>query len=636
MIPEYDNRRNGDLKAGRPHCTDLVLTLLRNILRGDFSEYNAKPYQTETRTALLNLHDFAYDHEVRLAARMVLDYVSAHVAVSSNDLRRMVPFRRRNEPPYNATIQPPIYFGTAPPRLVVDESFMDVGLLDVSAGADPMAQNFAIQAGNTRAYEAPSEGPPYLPWSIRTDLNNGNNAVFEALSDYRLPSAIHDLFVNDMSRQYFQTLHRTVKTDERERGGNCDNYEIYAGSPSYLITAGGEPATYAVDLSWPADIPIVGPKIADKQAQQLGVAVTTSFMPTGTGRRARDLIQFSSYSSLSATKHRSNYGVAPDFACGYGLHLPGWVLDLTLLQGIQRLVDLGQLPKRRVVKVRDLLKQANVFPSGSVRSLLYKMREVAAYNIRLDGDFLFVDRGSSRRGKAEPGFYLAIFKQGGLAIMEAFDTWLHSNLTFEEFKEGVLQRNAGLLLNNKVESQYRMFSGSRVHFIVSHERSSIGPWDVINLSDAYITRMEPAQEPGTRNEAFLSGTIMNSPRDATVVVTNPLLGTSLTLDMNDAAHPKRTDESGHLEEAGNNHEVWVDFNWNMKVTEYSWNGQSQEVDVPSEGDFFRPFRTLGDALNSVAEGGVLRLTPGSTNERPSIHKRVRLVAPIGGVTIGAR
>jgi hypothetical protein len=28
---------------------------------------------------------------------------------------------------------------------------------------------------------------------------------------------------------------------------NCDNMEIYAGSPSYLITAGGEPGGYAVD-----------------------------------------------------------------------------------------------------------------------------------------------------------------------------------------------------------------------------------------------------------------------------------------------------------------------------------------------------------------------------------------------------
>jgi hypothetical protein len=634
MNPDYDNRRNGS--AGAPHCTDAVLTLLRNILRCDVSEYNAKPYQTQTRSALLNLHDFAYDHEVRLAARMVLDYISAHIAVSSNDLRRMVPFRRRNEAPYNARITSPTYFVTPPQGkpgqgsvVAPEEQFMDVSLLDVSSGADQMAQMFAMQAGNTRAYETPSEESPYGAWSIRTDLNNGNNEVFEALSDYRLPPSVHDLFVNDMNRQFFQTLHRTVKIDEPEHGRNCDNHEIYAGSPSYLITAGGEPATYAIDPGWTQDLPVIGDKVLESSHQQLGVSVTTSFMPTGrhvgpnTQARARDLIQFSSFSELGTLKKLStNYGVAPDFACGFGLHLPGWVIDLTLIQGIRRMVELGHIPKSKPVKVSTLLRQAQVTPRGSVRSLLYKMREIAANNIQLDGEFLFVNRGSSLPGNWEPaGFYLAIFKQGRLAIMEAFDTWLHPNVTFEEFKAGVLQRNAGMRLTNNEESQYTMFfSGTRVSFTIWG--TPLVPFEKKDFSNgAVITKMEPPHEPGIRNESFLSGTIMNSPSDAVVVITNPLLGTTLTLDMSDAAHPKRVDESGRVEEAGNKHEVWVDFDWHMS---------------PSEGDFFRPFNKISDALGAVAEGGTLRFTPGSTVERPSIKKRVRLVAPIGGVTIGAR
>jgi hypothetical protein len=77
--PDYDNRRNAN---GGPTCMSLVLSELRNILRDDFSEYNAKPYQEETRWPILNLATYAYDHEVRLAARMALDYVSAHIAAS--------------------------------------------------------------------------------------------------------------------------------------------------------------------------------------------------------------------------------------------------------------------------------------------------------------------------------------------------------------------------------------------------------------------------------------------------------------------------------------------------------------------------------------------------------------------------
>jgi hypothetical protein len=111
-----------------------VLGLLRNQLRNDFAEYNAKNYQEETRHALLNLCSYAYDAEVRLGARMVLDYISAHIAVSSNDLRRMVPFRRRNDG-VNVRQNP-----DAP-------GFMDVNLLD-PPGADPMPAQFALLAGN--------------------------------------------------------------------------------------------------------------------------------------------------------------------------------------------------------------------------------------------------------------------------------------------------------------------------------------------------------------------------------------------------------------------------------------------------------------------------------------------------------
>ena len=89
---DHDNRRNGD---DSPSCYSLLLSQLRNIMIGGFSEYNAKNYQSETRWALLNLCTYAYDHEVRLGARLVLDYISAHIAVSSNNLRRLVPFRRR-------------------------------------------------------------------------------------------------------------------------------------------------------------------------------------------------------------------------------------------------------------------------------------------------------------------------------------------------------------------------------------------------------------------------------------------------------------------------------------------------------------------------------------------------------------
>ena len=193
-------------------CARILLEILQGFLRNDFSEYNSKNYQRETRNALLNLSSYAYDHEVRLAARMVLDYISARFAVTSNDLRRLLPFRRINEPDKSKHNE---------------QGFMEVSLIDWASGADTMAGVFAVLAGNLRVYE---KRPGSLDWTLP---DSGEDQLQEIAHDYRLPPSIHNLLVNDFDRRYFQRLHRYIG-DSRN-----DNTEIVAGSPSYLITAGG-------------------------------------------------------------------------------------------------------------------------------------------------------------------------------------------------------------------------------------------------------------------------------------------------------------------------------------------------------------------------------------------------------------
>jgi hypothetical protein len=127
-------------------------------------------------------------------------------------------------------------------------------------------------------------------------------------------------------------------------------------------------------------------------------------------------------------------------------------------------------------------------------------------------------------------------------------------------------------------------------------------------------------DAGNDTNPFLSGTVMKSTADAVVEITNPGLNTKLTLDMRDLWHPTRISETGEVEKAGSNHEVWVDFDWSG----------------PSEGDFYRPFTTIAAATAAVADGGVIKIVPGHTPERTTIGggKRMKLVAPIGGVIIG--
>ena len=51
-----------------------------------------------------------------------------------------------------------------------------------------------------------------------------------------------------------------------------------------------------------------------------------------------------------------------------------------------------------------------------------------------DGVF-FVNKAAAKSGL--PGFYLAIIKSGQYIVLEAFDTWLHPEITYDQFQRHV-------------------------------------------------------------------------------------------------------------------------------------------------------------------------------------------------------
>jgi hypothetical protein len=216
--------------------------------------------------------------------------------------------------------------------------------------------------------------------------------------------------------------------------------------------------------------------------------------------------------------------------------------------------------------------------------------------------------------------------------MEAFDTWRHPDVTFEQFKTHVRTDNAGIQVTSGKEAIYTTYYGNRIHFVIwnnlEHDYHFVGSkvlyieYGTGDPSDTLVNAVDYADE-----SQFLSGTVMRSAGDAVTEIHNVFLGTTIRLDWSDPTHLVRTSEDGTVEEAGRNrltgqyYEVWVDFGWNG----------------PNEGDFYRPFSNLASALAAVADGGVIKIAPGTTPERGLLRggKRVRLVAPIGGVTIGA-
>src|SRR5262249_23658871 len=110
---KYDNRANG--------MNTWMLRHLRQFAQHDFLEYNARPYQRYAIDALLNLYDLSTNARVKTAAQDILDYTTTKFAVSSNRLRRVGPFRRRNDGGQLDADHGNLYDGGADPQTALFE-----------------------------------------------------------------------------------------------------------------------------------------------------------------------------------------------------------------------------------------------------------------------------------------------------------------------------------------------------------------------------------------------------------------------------------------------------------------------------------------------------------------------------------
>src|SRR5262249_40159309 len=98
--PSFANTANG--------MDAFILGMLQEFMQHDFIEYNSRPYSRYAFTAIQNLYDYARPQNgaVHVAAQMVLDYLSAKVAVSANDARRNPPYRRRQSHAHDDLFHP--------------------------------------------------------------------------------------------------------------------------------------------------------------------------------------------------------------------------------------------------------------------------------------------------------------------------------------------------------------------------------------------------------------------------------------------------------------------------------------------------------------------------------------------------
>ncbi|MGK5087541.1 hypothetical protein WDW86_08280 [Bdellovibrionota bacterium FG-2] len=179
----FDNDKNGMSAA--------LLRFMQNFLKRDFDEFNSRPYQKLSISALSTLFEHSQNPKVKLMAEMVLNYLDAKFAATSKSLRRSVPFQRQ-----------PSYADS--PNLV---------------SVDQESTRMALMAGNIQHL-----GEMDSPYSLDTWT-----LIAQALGTYRVPDMILDLIVRDEEpgRVFFQRFHHKA-------------FEAYSGSPSFLISAGGK------------------------------------------------------------------------------------------------------------------------------------------------------------------------------------------------------------------------------------------------------------------------------------------------------------------------------------------------------------------------------------------------------------
>ncbi len=179
---DFDNEKNG--------TNAWMLNHLSQFLKHDFDELNSRPYQGHAITPIALLYSYAESADVRTAAQLVLDYLSAKNAVQSMGLRRWSPFRRRTE--------------HREPTIFTDQ---DSGMFW-----------YSFHAGNHDFTEiAKTQGIPNV--KVEDHLY-----IYAAIDKYKIPESIHRVFYHETKS--FQRI-------------KARDPEIYFASKNFLLSAGG-------------------------------------------------------------------------------------------------------------------------------------------------------------------------------------------------------------------------------------------------------------------------------------------------------------------------------------------------------------------------------------------------------------
>jgi hypothetical protein len=517
IIDELPNHSHiGALKDEQAGVKEWLMHYMSGIMRHDFSEYNARPYQRYSHVALLNLVDFAEDPALRSAAAMALEYTMAKFAVGSRDGIRVVPYRRRVD------------------NMNSNQNMVEFG----GTGTDFSVLMMQYLAGLSHHLpvigQAVDDGPRVAVRDLvsQRGLHYGNARVmiYPASSTFAPDDAILDLAI-DKSTPYFQRVHH-------------DAIEIYANLPGVTLSAGGLGAPPGRQLLLDdKNIPIGGQLTDDKGGPGTGVPTSLIFEgappPPVNGPEAfavnrLAMMRFEGAikdvghvcqpgDSLPADKPKDatcpgntgfgdegrtydrNACVWSGFACGFNYRDDQYISASCFVPG------LDNAPARW-----SFLNSANCNNLTGGKSATF----VARYLLNCDG-----------RDDCPPGRQFGFFE----AVDASGDS---SAAAFDAFRRKVVTSNPGVFPNNDVsggaiekEGVYQTFSGVSVRFKIDDGKAS------------RVTRVFGGLEvPDIADWPFLDGDVLNSKGDGVVTFKNPNTKQSILWDFSDDANPRRTSQ----------------------------------------------------------------------------------------------
>jgi hypothetical protein len=288
-----DLRRDGEdpslFEEDQSEIKAYLMEKFQSVLKGDFEEYNSRPYSRLSLFSVLNIAQFADDKKLSLAARMVFDYMTAKAAIGSSLGRRLVPYRRHMEELQNR---------------------IPVSLYDNTLAGDHYIPLLLFYNGQTQQL-----------WRNTVLTNEFGHMIYHASAMISPDPPILNNIVMEASIENSRRYEQRIKHA---------GVEIYSGGHGWLVTAGGiqtGPANFSIA---PIALPL---GLQTFKNDDRGAAWPTTLMFSSAVNESL-MSDFIRIEGIKITHKESvlddgdmitfdgNLCVGPGFACGFNLELP--------------------------------------------------------------------------------------------------------------------------------------------------------------------------------------------------------------------------------------------------------------------------------------------------------------------------